>query len=62
MHAFVDGVRDKSNYADPPARGADNGAKLRIASSFRGAIDELAIYDHALTEDRIRAHASLGKP
>ena len=62
MHVYVNGNRDSSSYADPTASATDNPAPLRIGSSFLGTIDELAIYDHALSLERIRAHAALGKP
>ncbi len=59
---YVDGVRDPANmnYTRPAPRAIDRtsiGGIQRAASShfFTGDIDEVSIYNHALTEDEVQA-------
>jgi len=40
---------------------ADINQPFRITSGFRGSIDELALDDIALSDDRIAAHYAAGK-
>lgn len=59
IRVFVDGiVEQEDTYADGPL--PPSAVPLVVgagtASSFRGAIDELAIYDHALDDASVRRH------
>ncbi len=57
---YVDGVRDGAavgKYVPPPG-GLLVGAGAGYA--YRGALDEVAIFSHALTADEVRAHAEAG--
>lgn len=55
---YVDGVRTNGfNPDDNPS--VDLTEPLQMATSFIGVLDEVAIYDHALTGERIAEHYKL---
>ena len=63
---YVDGVLTSSrvnthyvpNASDPTRFGTPWGG---ATAAFWGALDEIALYDHALTEDRVTLHYGLGR-
>lgn len=61
IRCWVDGKHGDKGYDDPGGP-TDNPQPLYIASGIKGAIDEMAIYDHALSDDRILAHYHAIRP
>jgi hypothetical protein len=51
LHLWLDGVKTDKVRAGTPALKAQ---QLRIGENFRGAIDEVKVYNRALTEDEIQ--------
>jgi len=60
MRVWIDGKVAHTGYNDNGGP-TDNAQTVYIASGIKGIIDELAIYDVALPDDRIRAHFNAGK-
>lgn len=59
---FVDGQPLGKGGFDNTLDLADTAERLRIVSRCKGTVDELAIYDKALSPARILAHYRAGKP
>jgi hypothetical protein len=60
MRVWVDGNRSDKGYDDSGGP-TDNSQPVYIASGLKGAIDEMAVYDYALPDERILAHLAAGK-
>lgn len=60
VHLYVDAIESPSNYT---ADGGpiDTAAELVIGGGYKGIVDELALYDHALTIERVSEHYALGR-
>lgn len=58
QRVYVDGMRTDGFSDDGPAD--DVTTSLRLLESMVGILDEVAIYDRALTVERIAAHFALG--
>jgi len=58
LRLFVDSVRTDGFSDDLDA--ADTTIVLTMASTYVGVLDEVALYDHALSADRVSAHYKLG--
>lgn len=60
LRVYLDGdlAATGNIYADI----ADNGAPAIWGSGWRGDLDELAVYDRALTLERVRAHWEAARP
>lgn len=67
LRLYVDGVLASSSmttktypgtHGQPFSIGANSNAD---SNHFEGDIDEVALYDHVLTQDRIKAHHDIGK-
>lgn len=59
---YVNGVASPIGGYDSPGDLPDTSAHLLLGNLFEGALDEVAIYDKALSPERIRAHYEAGKP
>ena len=59
MRMYYDGVRTDGFDDDKPAN--DTTEPVWIGEGFLGLLDEIALYDHALTVERVQAHYLLGK-
>ncbi len=59
---YVDGVLSMQGDYDDHKDGPATSSELVLAAGFVGTVDEMAIYEHALTEERVKLHAALGKP
>jgi len=67
LKIYLDGEREEGTYNSGSWTGADNGGDLMIGSNyanryFQGTIDEVAIYNRALTKDEVRTHYEMGRP
>lgn len=58
MRLYFDAVRRDGNSDDGAAKDTD--VPLLIADGYVGLLDEIAIYDHALTAERVLAHFQRG--
>lgn len=61
VRGWVDGVAGPYGYDDSGGP-TDNDVDFSILGGYRGAADELAVYDYVLPDDRIRAHWLAGQP
>jgi hypothetical protein len=59
---YVDGQRSANGGYDNTTDLVDTLTKLTLGIGFIGTLDEVAIYDKALTPQRILAHFRAGKP
>lgn len=59
LRMYYDGVRTDGFDDDVPA--SDTTEPVRIGQTFTGLLDEIALYDHALSVERVQAHHQLGK-
>lgn len=55
VRLYVDGKLESTGYADP-GNAPRNGGPLLLGGSFAGLLDEVAIYDHALSAAAARLH------
>lgn len=60
LRLWIDGKVSEAGYDDKGGP-TDNARPVAIATGIRGAIDELALYGHALPDARILAHFAAGK-
>jgi hypothetical protein len=58
MHLYVDGVEIGATVSNNTI--AENEDPLKIGQYLPATLDEVAIYDHALSPDRIAAHHQIG--
>lgn len=59
---YVNGVASPIGGYDSPGDLPDTTAHLLLGKAFEGTLDEVAIYDKALSPERILAHYNAGKP
>jgi hypothetical protein len=60
IRVWVDGSRSNAGYDDSGGP-TDNSQPVYIASGIKGAVDEMAVYDYPLPDERILAHLAAGK-
>jgi hypothetical protein len=58
MHLFVDGLDVSSSNAQLVLAASTD--PIQMGAHFPGSLDEVALYDHALSADRIKAHHQIG--
>lgn len=59
---YVNGASSGNCYNGNGGGPIDTTAALSIGQNFTGWLDEVALYDHTLTEERVLAHLAAGKP
>ena len=59
LRLYVDGVQSTTTYQASGGPAAFGGG-TNIGGGYARVLDELAVYDHALTPDRVTAHHDLG--
>ena len=59
---WIDGQPQPHGGFDNTANAPNTNQPLRLVESFKGSVDELAIYDRALSATRILEHYRAGKP
>jgi hypothetical protein len=59
---YINGVGQKAGAYDNTDDAADTDQPLRFIENYRGAIDEIAIYDKALAGERVLAHYRAVRP
>ena len=60
IRLYVDGL-SSPGYSDVGAAPQDSTVPLQLGGGLLGSLDEVAIYDRALTPERIAAHSALGR-
>jgi hypothetical protein len=58
---YVNGAPQSALPGEDTASLADTSEDLVLAETFVGSVDEVAIYDHSLSEERVAAHHAIGR-